>query len=320
MSQTGTPDAAPQGLPAPRDTATCPPTQRFMSVRQVADYLHCNEKKIYALVSEGKIPGTKVTGKWLFPRDLVDQWLLESSHGGILTDRLILAGSDDPLLRRVIMGLADATQAAALVSYTTTGTKLGLSLLSNHRADVCPIHWGPAAESHLRHPALIRHYPQAHHWVVVRIARREQGLMVARRLTDAAGDARELLKRPLRWVFRQAGAGSQRFLQESAAELGIELDALRVVRRAYSEADAAGWIAMDQADIAPGARSAAAEFGLGFTSVGWEAMDLVLPKGIYFRALFQRLLDELKSADTRELARTLGGYDLSELGKLIWAA
>ena len=53
---------------------------RFMSVKQAAAYLQVNEKKIYALVREGKIPATKLTGKWLFPRDLVDQWLLESSH------------------------------------------------------------------------------------------------------------------------------------------------------------------------------------------------------------------------------------------------
>ena len=95
---------------------------------------------------------------------------------------------------------------------------------------------------------------------------------------------------------------------------------LQVVRKAYSEADAAAWVAMGHADIAPGARAAATEFGLGFVAMGWEAVDLVLPKGIYFRALFQRLLDELKAQYSRELAGALKGYDLSELGKLVWAS
>ena len=103
------------GLPESR-----PP--RFMTVRQVAEYLQVNEKKIYALVGEGKVPASKVTGKWLFPRDLVDRWILESSHGGLLTDRLLMAGSDDPLLfgpdlvdefelARTAMGLDDAALA-----------------------------------------------------------------------------------------------------------------------------------------------------------------------------------------------------------------
>ena len=47
----------------------------FMSVKQVAEYLHLNEKKVYALVNDGSIPATKVTGKWMFPRELVDHWI-----------------------------------------------------------------------------------------------------------------------------------------------------------------------------------------------------------------------------------------------------
>ena len=49
---------------------------RFMNVKQVSEYLQLNEKKIYALVSEGKIPGTKITGKWMFPRALIDNWIM----------------------------------------------------------------------------------------------------------------------------------------------------------------------------------------------------------------------------------------------------
>lgn len=89
---------------------------RFMNVRQVARYLQLNEKKVYALVGEGKIPASKLTGKWLFPRDLVDQWVIESSHGGLLTDRMVIAGSDDPLLYRAIMQTAHELQARALMS------------------------------------------------------------------------------------------------------------------------------------------------------------------------------------------------------------
>ena len=32
-------------------------TPRFMNVRQVARYLQINDKKVYALVNEGRIPG-----------------------------------------------------------------------------------------------------------------------------------------------------------------------------------------------------------------------------------------------------------------------
>ena len=35
---------------------------RFMNVRQVARYLQINEKKVYALVNDGRIPATRLTG------------------------------------------------------------------------------------------------------------------------------------------------------------------------------------------------------------------------------------------------------------------
>ena len=47
-------------------------TSRFMTVQQIEEYLQLNEKK-YALATEEKIPATKVTGKWMFPRELIDR-------------------------------------------------------------------------------------------------------------------------------------------------------------------------------------------------------------------------------------------------------
>jgi excisionase family DNA binding protein len=302
---------------APTDENSEP---RFLSVRQVAEYLQVNEKKIYALASEGKIPGTKITGKWLFPRELVDQWLLESSHGGVLVDRLMLAGSDDALLHRVLGNLASEVQARALFSYAPTGTRLGLSLLASGRADVSGIHWGPAEESHLRHPALISAFAQHHQWVLVRGFRREQGLLVSPRVAEESRSVEALLASRHAWVLRQEGAGSQRFFQEMLARHDASADDLQVIGRANSEREAATAITMGAADVAPGARSAATEAGLAFVPVGWEAFDFALYRGIFFRTLFQRLLDELKSPATQDLGRALGGYDLTEAGKLVWAS
>ena len=61
-----------------------PEEESYLTVRQLAQYVHLNEKKIYALIKEGRVPATKVSGKWLFPRRLVDEWLIESAHGKFL--------------------------------------------------------------------------------------------------------------------------------------------------------------------------------------------------------------------------------------------
>lgn len=293
---------------------------RFMTVKQAARYLQVNEKKVYALVGEGKIPASKVTGKWLFPRDLIDQWILESSHGGLLTDRMLIAGSDDPLLYRAIMQVANEVQARAMISYTATGTQLGLSLLARRRADLCGIHWGPAEESNQRHPALIRQFSQHHDWVLVRLFRREQGLIMSPGTWTASSSVEDLFSTTYRWAIRQEGAGSQRFLQEIVSRYGVNPAARRITGRAYSERDAASMVAMGRAEVATGIRGAASEFGLDFLPIGWEAFDLVMHRGIFFRTLFRKLIDHLRGGESQRLAQMLGGYDLGELGDLIWPA
>jgi len=290
----------------------------FMSVKQVADYLHLNEKKVYALINEGTIPATKVTGKWMFPRELIDRWMLDSAHGGLLTDRLVIAGSDDPLLYRVINGYARDIGSQALISYTSTGTRLGLDLLQSQRADACGIHWGPANESHTRHPALLRNYAQHHSWVLIRAFRREQGLIVSPPVLQYTQDVKELFDRQFRWALRQNGAGAQRYLLEILSKHGLNNSSLKSELTALTEREAASAIAMDLADVAPGSRSSAAEFGLGFISLGWESFDFVLPRKIWFRRLFQDLLDRLNTREGHELAEELSGYDLTDSGQLLW--
>lgn len=291
----------------------------FLNVRQVAKYLQLNEKKVYTLLGEGRIPATRMTGKWMFPRHLVDQWMIESSHGGVLTDRLTIVGAGDVLLQRVVNQVTRDIQHNALLSYNATGTRLGLALLAQHRADICAIHWGPAAESERRHPALIRHFPQHHQWVIVRLVRREQGLMLASHV-DAGDDSIEtLLKRDLRWVLRQDGSGSYRFLQECLTDSGIEVENLKCNYRALSEREAASVIANEQADIGPGARSSAGEFDLQFRTAGWEAVDLVMYKDVYFRTFFRELVNKLESTESAALAAELGGYEIRDVGKLVWS-
>ncbi len=301
---------------AQTEAASEPP--RFMSVRQVADYLHLNEKKIYALVREGKIPATKITGKWIFPRELVDRWLLESSHGGLLTDRLVVAGSDDPLLYHLVLHLARDVESRALVSYSPTGTRLGLGLLATGRADIAGVHWGPAEESHIRHPALLRQFRDHRDWLLVRAFRREQGLMVRPELRERYADVAALLHAPLRWAMRQEGAGSQRFLQEALAAHDISDESLNASATALSEREAAAAIATGRADLAPGVRASAAEFGLAFLPMGWESFDFALRRGVYFRTLFQRLLDSLRTPEASTFASQLGGYDLTCAADLVW--
>jgi excisionase family DNA binding protein len=179
----------------------------YLTAREAAAYLHLNEKTLYAMIQDSGIPATKVTGKWLFPRKLLDDWLLESTHGGVLADRPLIAGSDDPWLAHSIARLAQRADDGTLIAYSPCGTRKGQALLAQRRANACPIHWGEAHHATRRHALL-------------QLALREQGVMLSRTL-PAVGGLRELFERRPRLIHRGEGAGSQHFFAQACAAAGI---------------------------------------------------------------------------------------------------
>ena len=75
---------------------------QLFTTAEAAAYLRLKERKIYEMVAEGTVPCTKVTGRWLFPKAELDQWLAASvaRPAGMARPEPapIVAGSHDPLL------------------------------------------------------------------------------------------------------------------------------------------------------------------------------------------------------------------------------
>ena len=76
-----------------------------MNTREVAEYLRIKERRVYDLVAQRNIPCTRAAGKWLFPKELIDLWLIRNAEG--VSESLqvkpielpaIISGSHDPLL------------------------------------------------------------------------------------------------------------------------------------------------------------------------------------------------------------------------------
>lgn len=296
----------------------------FMNAKQVAEYLDLNEKKVYALANDGQLPATKVTGKWLFPKSMLDKWLLESCHNGVLNDRLLIAGSDDPLLQMIVGHLANKLGSTALVGYTSTGTRQGLSMLSKGHVDLCAIHWGQADEAPLRHPALLQQYPGHKNWVLIHAFERQQGLVVSHDIAACINNRsltpQELLSPRWRWVLRQEGAGSMRALSEWLHSYASNIEMLTQIDICHSERELASAIARDQADVGCASQSTAGEFGLGFIPLCREAFELVIPRNIYFRALHQQLMQLLTDPVIQAKGDQLGGYHFKRTGQQVWTA
>lgn len=298
-----------------RDAGEAAPSP-YLTVKEVAAYLHLNEKKIYALLQEGKLPGTKASGKWLFPKALIDEWLIETSQPAAPDDRLIITGSDDPLLSATVHAMSQGVGDSALVSYTPVGTRAGLDLMAARKAHACLIHWGPAEMADRNHVKLVANIRNAEQWALVRIGRRAQGIIMRRNLQGISRLA-QLTEPGLRWISRQEGSGSHHFFLAQLRQHGLSMINLDIVAEMPTERLAASALTRGLADCAPGCEPAAHEFNLGFLPLGWECLDLVVPRAMFFRPLLQQLLAGITSEDTRYLAGEPVGYDLSESGKVV---
>ena len=285
-----------------------------MTTREVADYLRIKQRKVYDLVKARRIPCTRVTGKWLFPRRSIDAWLAERARGETPAPAPppIVAGSHDPLLEWC---LAEAGTGLALLPGGSTD---GLERLAAGAAVICGLHLRDAATGDYNVAALTESLAGLD-VVAVEWAWREQGIVVApgnpRNITgigDLGG---------LRVAHRQPGAGSQVLLEQLLAEAGMalaDLDAL--AEPAPSETELAMAVLEGQADAGLAVASAAQRLKLDFVPLQRERYDLVMRRRDYFEPPFQALLGFARTAAFAARATALGGYDCAGLGKITYNA
>ncbi len=57
--------------------------KEMLTTKEVAEYLSINEKQVYRLIKEKKIPATRITGKWLFPKNVIDEWVMASARESV---------------------------------------------------------------------------------------------------------------------------------------------------------------------------------------------------------------------------------------------
>jgi excisionase family DNA binding protein len=52
---------------------------RWMTVKEVAEYLQLSNDQIYHLAQQGRIPVSKVGSRWRFKKEKIDQWMEANS-------------------------------------------------------------------------------------------------------------------------------------------------------------------------------------------------------------------------------------------------
>jgi len=289
----------------------------MMTTREVAAYLRLKERKIYALVREERIPFTRVGGKLLFPRDLVDRWMADHTAGG---DRQsgarrppIVAGSRGPLLDWAI---AESGSGLALMA---GGSEDGLERFARGEAVAAGLHMrDPASGDYNVSFIELRGIRGA---VLIEWARREQGLLLPKGNPRGIATLGDALSAKLTFVRRQKGAGARMLLDQLAVAAEADPDRLRYARETATTGHEVGLAILDgRAEIGVATEAVAHQLHLDFVPLAVERFDLLISRRRYFEPPIQALFTCARSDAFRAKADDLGGYDVTALGTVRWNA
>jgi putative molybdopterin biosynthesis protein len=285
----------------------------FLTTKEVAALLRIKERKVYELVAEHAIPVSRVTGKLLFPREMVEAWVWRQAEYAGGTEALhgrppVLAGSHDPLLEWALR--ESGSELAAFCD----GSLDGLARLAAGKAIAAGLHvYEPEAEGWNR-GHLERAMPGMP-VVLVEWAWRIQGLVVPPGNPKGISGLGDL--EGLRLMPRQERSGSHLLLDHLMRQAALESSRVRFLAPpARSEADVALAIAEGKADAGFAIETVARQFRLDFVPQFRERYDLAVWRRDYFEPPLQKLLAFCRTFAFQTRTEELSGYDVSGLGQV----
>ena len=293
----------------------------FLTTSEAADYLRLGERKLYELVTAGAIPCSKVTGKWLFPRHELDLWVLSGlarPEGMISADAPpIVGGSQDDLLEWSLR------ESGSSLASLNEGTTRGVERLLRGEVIAAAVHFHSPETSANEdaNVAALRGTVGLHDAVLVGVARREQGLLLAPGNPKNLNSLSDVLSSGAQVAMRQPGAGAQLLLEALLARLGASVKSLR--RReapSLTGPDLAATIRAGHADCGIATRAVAKTAGLDFAPLLWESFDLLMRQRSYFRTNMQALVRFLGETRFSQRAAEMSGYDTASSGRVRYAA
>lgn len=297
--------------------------KEMLTTKEVADYLSINEKQVYRLIKEKKIPATRITGKWLFPKNLIDEWVMESARASVRSphlapeNQLVIGGSNDMALellaKNTMLQHPDYT-----ISISNTGSLAGLIALQKGSCHMAAVHLLDRESGEYNVPFIKKYFADTR-IVLANLAHREQGLIVRKGNPHGVRDLKHLAGGTLRFINRQEGSGTRVLLDYHLKDLGVApQDILGYSRIALTHMDVALEVFSGSADVGVGIRAAARLLDLDFIPLATERFDLAIPSENLDQPPIRALLAVLHSQEFKSKVQDMGGYETRDTGRILY--
>ncbi len=233
-----------------------------------------------------------------------------------IKNNIIVTGSHDLVLDILRNELQEEFSDFNLVSFNV-GSMGGLLALKQKRTHLATTHLLDPESGEYNFPYIKKMLPRRE-LVVVNLTYREQGIMVKRGNPKNIKGIDDLVRKNIKFINRQKGSGTRVLLDYLLKKKGINpLDIQGYSKEEYTHLMVASAVAEGSVDAGLGILSAAKAFHLDFVPVAKERYDIIIPKEYYSSLKIKKLLTIIRSEKFRKKVLSLGGYDLSQSGKVI---
>ncbi len=285
----------------------------YFTTKEIARYLRINEKKVYALVAEGKLPAARISGKWLFPKHVIDEWIEKNTRipgqglmGAILDEMVVVQGSDDWLFSKAARNFQERSEVPVVSS--RVGSLAGIAAIDQGKAHL--------AGCHVKNEAVKKSIVGGQGCYLVNLFSREQALIFDREKHPDVRGLASLVDQGIAFAGRQPLSGTQRLTEHLLGEEGVDPAHLTVAGEYSSHLELALAIRTGKAGAGVGTVQAAQMAGLDFVPLATEAYKLAIPLAFASHPQMVRLLDFLLSELKAAAGENPAGYDLASLGKM----
>jgi len=156
--------------------------------------------------------------------------------------------------------------------------------------------------------------------LLINLVYREQGLLVPKGNPKNIKGFEDLARPDVVFVNRQPGAGTRLLTDKYLRDLGIDPKNIKgYEREEYTHMGVASAVLTGVADTGLAILASAVALGLDFIPVAKERYDLVIPHEFYETEMLQYLMKVIRENDDfRKMVVSLGGYDISDMGKVMY--
>lgn len=302
-------------------------SEEMMNTREVAQHLGIHEKQVYAMIKAKRIPATRITGKWIFPRKLIDEWVETHAReriegvrerGRCAGGALLACGSNDPILDMLQTYMAKTYPEFTLFS-ANTGSTDGLKALNRGVADIAWSHLLEPKTGLYNIPFLPVYLPDVKA-VVVNLFQRELGLIATFENPLGIKGIPDLCKEGLRFVNRQKGSGTRVLLDHHLKQSGILPSGIKgYEREVYTHLEAGLAVLSGEADAGIATIAVAELLGLAFIPIARESFDMILDQKTFFYKGIQALIETLNAKGFRKRVERIGAYNFKDSGKILYS-